>query len=149
MNLCELGNYEDMKKFFGIFNDLFFGGLLSGSKLRLIEPRDKRYNGFVKAYCDPQFPGCERDPRFKLEHPTSILCMSRPAEIPYGHAEDGIFKVIQKMLSVMLHEQLHSVLLHTCTCEDGCDEKFVHNGQAYHTVEYLAAALAGLACGFI
>ncbi|KAF4628565.1 hypothetical protein G7Y89_g9586 [Cudoniella acicularis] len=53
-------NYEDVRRFFHIFDDLFFGGLLRESCRIEFFPSDKmdaRFSGFVDGYCETELPG--------------------------------------------------------------------------------------------
>jgi hypothetical protein len=99
--------------------------------------------GGVEAFCNLLEPGQETDPRYRIEHPSVVVCMSRPSDDPHGHAEKGIFSVIQEMLDSIIHEQLHAIFfLHGCVCDDGCQQRFEYDGESFHGVEFLAAALA-------
>jgi hypothetical protein len=129
-----------MKKFFDIFNHLFFGGLLSSCKLQLTEAR-LEHLGEVKGFCELKYPGLETDPRFKLEYLASIICIRKPGDDLFTVGK-GAFVIIQELLNTLLHEQLHAVFqLHTCYCDAGCQEKLDYDNDPGHGVEWLAAAL--------
>lgn len=121
-----------MKKFFDIFSDLFFGGLLSSCKLQLNEPQPDS-----DELCDQTVLGEELDPRRKREY------LRATVHIITNHDVDkGVFTTIQDSLDTLLHEQLHAILdLHTCDCDSGCEDKLEYEEKS-HGVEWLAAALA-------
>jgi hypothetical protein len=64
-NLFLPGDLDDLKRFFEIFDDAFFGGLLKGfCKLELVDSRymsNRRWYPVVGGVCHSYFPGNERD----------------------------------------------------------------------------------------
>ena len=59
---------EDLRKFFDIYNAVFFNGVLTGYD-RDLHWYEREHLGGEAAYCDPRFVGRELDPRFRIEHP--------------------------------------------------------------------------------
>jgi hypothetical protein len=136
-NLAQPDNLEDLNKFFNLFDDAYFGGLLKGyCRLETISSSDstqRRFGGHWDGTCQPYWPGEERDSRYALDKPFIVLTMRRH--------EDDRFESIKNHLEVLLHEMVHAIFdIYTCRCQNGCKQRHAREGGGGHWVEWQAAA---------
>jgi hypothetical protein len=79
-SISQPGHLDNLKQFFDIFDDAYFGGLLKGyCTLELVEARTLsclRNLKSIRGICEPCMPGHERDPRFRLEQPRVNIIIS-------------------------------------------------------------------------
>jgi hypothetical protein len=136
-NLAQPDNFEDLNKFFDIFDDAYFGGLLKGyCRLEWIEESDteRRLEKGFDGVCYPYFPGEQRDPRFITEKPLIVITLLR-------HPGNDRFWAIHNYLEVLLHEMLHAIFdIYTCRCDNGCKQRHAREGGGGHWVEWQVAA---------
>jgi hypothetical protein len=150
-NIGQPNNIQDIKKFFEIFDDAYFGGLLKGyCRFELpsyFDCRDQRYGYYPPlGICEGFFPEGEfreRDTRFRIEKPYAIITIQLD---PSSKDKCGRIK---RYLEVLLHEMLHAMFfIYTCRCEHGCKQRHHHEAGGYHHyieshhMEWQAAALA-------
>lgn len=126
-NLGDPDNIDDIKKYFEIFDDAFFGGLLKGfCKLELIATPwiIRREGRSSEGLCRRYFPGKERDPRYKLEKPYVVITLED--EI-YDQRSMRLYKPTQRIqiyLAALLHEMSHAIFdIYCCQCNKGCRQK--------------------------
>lgn len=127
-----------MKKYFDIFNDIIFNGVLTGLvKLEILEDARvmERFGSEVQGFCQTVHAGWDRDPRFKLEKPYSHIIIAA-----LDSKEESATEKIQRFIETLPHEMFHAVFdLFTCYCESGCVEKILWGP---HQVHWQAAAKA-------
>jgi hypothetical protein len=136
-NLAQPDNLEDLNKFFDLFDDAYFGGLLKWyCRLETISPSDSKqrhFGGNWDSICQPYWPEEERDSRYALDKPFIVLTMCRH--------DDDHFESIKIHLEVLLHEMVHAVFeIYTCRCQNGCKQRDAREGGGRHCVEWQAAA---------
>jgi hypothetical protein len=69
-SISQPDDIQNFRKFFEIFDDFFFHGLLRGyCTLELFQDTHKRLGRAAGGYCDYNSPGSELDYRFKLDRP--------------------------------------------------------------------------------
>ena len=140
-NLGQPSNERDMKKYFDIFNDVFFNGVLTGFvTLEILEDGWvlQRFGCEVLGYCSTTYTGWlwNPDPRFKQEKPYSHIVIGSQAS---KKIKTATWK-IQQFLQTLPHEMLHAVFhLFTSHCKTGC---LVNISWASHHVHWQAAAKA-------
>ena len=112
-------NLDDIRKFFEIFDDFYFHGLLRGyCTLELFRDTHERQGLPLRGYCDSIGPGEERDPRYKLERPRPHIGIRVSRHI-------GLFDRVSNYIDVLLHEMIHAMFfVYSCTCDRGCREKY-------------------------
>jgi hypothetical protein len=150
-NIGRPNNIQDIKKFFEIFDDAYFGGLLKGyCRFELpnyFDCRDIRYGHSPPlGVCEGFFPEGEyreKDTRFRIEKPYVIITIRLDDSSP------SMCDRIKNYLEVLLHEMLHAIFfIYTCRCEHGCKQSHEHEAGGYrryiesHHMEWQAAALA-------
>jgi len=133
-NLGQPNNARDMKKYFDIFNDVFFIGVLTGLvRIEILEDRwaSHRFGSRVLGFCSTTHPGWyyNPDPRFMLEKPYSkIIIGSQDSK-----KEKPATWKIRQYLQILPHEMLHAVFhLFTCYCRAGCQTKFSWAAHHFH-----------------
>jgi hypothetical protein len=124
-SISQPGHLDNLKRFFDIFDDAYFGGHLKGyCTLELVEERTlsclRNLKG-IDGICQPHGPGLERDPRFKLEQPRVNIVITN-----YFRDDERRLKwtidQIPNYLGTLAHEMLHAFfLIYTCGCID-CSE---------------------------
>jgi hypothetical protein len=150
-NIGRPNNIQDIKKFFEIFDDAYFGGLLK-NYCRFELPsysdcRDRRYGYFSPlGVCEGFFPEGEfreKDTRYRIEKPYVIIT------IRLDSTSKNMCDRIKNYLNVLLHEMLHAIFfIYTCRCQHGCKQRHDHEAGGYHHeieshhMEWQAAALA-------
>lgn len=138
-------NVEDIKKYFDIFNDAFFGGLLKGyCKIEFVRKESvrKRNYGGILGRCHGHWPGHERDPRFKLESPYVTITIVEDCN-HYYHDNTDILGRIRGNMEVLVHEMLHAILfIYACVCDHGCGARGLQANVGHHDVAWQAAANA-------
>lgn len=72
-NFSRPENYEDLKRFFDIYNDVFFNGVLTGYCTLLFFKKPRQGCENVAAYCGIELPGRETNPRFRIEGPKAYI----------------------------------------------------------------------------
>lgn len=110
-NLGQPENLEDLRRYFNIFNDVFFEGLLTGyCTLEIIRDECLRAGFPVGGGCMDYLPGLERDPRFKRERPHAGIYIPFLLEEPTTR--------IRNYLDVLAHEMLHAMFM-VYGCQSG------------------------------
>jgi hypothetical protein len=148
-NLARPENDEDLRKFFDIFNDVYFNGVLAGHcKLEWYESTVGGNRGSALAVCEPYLPGNTvnenyvLDPRFKPEKPWAQIGMRKASN---SLAIYNPTAKLEQYHNCLVHEMLHAVfVVYACNCKNGCSKKFddvmvAHGG---HDDSFLAAANA-------
>jgi hypothetical protein len=143
-SISQPSNIQDIKKFFDIFDDAYFGGLLKGY-CRFELPshwdcRDKRYGiNPPLGYCQPfllEGKFGPRDTRFRIEKPYVDITIQR-------HDVKSMCDRIQNYLEALLHEMLHAIFfIYSCQCEHGCRQREEYEAGSSHHMEWQAAAFA-------
>ena len=138
-NLADTENIRDLEKFFDIFNDVYFNGVLTGyGKVELLSSyhlKKRFFRSPPAAFCQPIRPGNEIDPRFKIEKPSFIIVLGKD----YFIHRDAI-KEIRTSLCILLHEMVHAILfIFKCGCNYGCSQKTLGG---YHNVPWQTVAYA-------
>ncbi|TVY68976.1 hypothetical protein LSUE1_G006083 [Lachnellula suecica] len=116
VNVMQPENLEDFHKWFGFFNDLYFGGLLKGyCRIETYNFKDmgKRVDGHCRGYFHIDIPGQELDPRFRKETVDGHIAILRYdvgyyREIGSSHFTDP-FTRWKNYFDTLLHEMLHAV----------------------------------------
>jgi hypothetical protein len=139
-NLAQRDNLKDLNKFFDIFDDAYFGGLLKGyCRLEMIADDNQlsRRSGVAcDGRCEVYWPGEDLDPRYAMEKPFILISIN-------NRSRRDPFKSIRDHLEVLLHEMLHAIFgIYTCECENGCKQRHIREGGGGHWVEWQAAAKA-------
>lgn len=117
-NFAQPTNLEDLRRFFEIFNDIFFNGVLLGYCTVGIYSDSHRDR--EEAYCSNTFRGTwsnGRDPRYLKERDEfQLMFKIRPAsKTPW--------REFLYVLGILLHEMAHAFLsLYGCQCGHGCFE---------------------------
>ena len=126
-NLGNPDNIDDVKKYFEIFDDAFFGGLLKGfCKLELVlEPWIFRRLGIkTGGYCTRYNPGKARDPRYQLEKPHVVITLVEYVKLFRTCHPCKATARIEEYLVCLLHEMIHALFdIYSCQCENGCKQK--------------------------
>jgi hypothetical protein len=133
-----------LEKFFDIFNDVYFNGVLTGyGKIELLSSYSLS-NRFTRsspaAFCQPIRPGNEIDPRFKIEKPSFIIVL--------GKDKRDAIKEIRTSLFILLHEMVHAIFfIFKCGCNYGCSQKTLGGycdviWGGYHNVPWQTVAYA-------
>jgi hypothetical protein len=145
-----LGNREstrDLEKFFDIFNDVYFNGVLTGYGKIELSNSESTWNRFNHphpfAFCQPIRPGDETDPRFRIDKPSFNIVLSKQFfNRPYD------IKGIRTSLLILLHEMVHAIFfVFKCGCNYGCRQRTlggycdVRCG-GYHNVPWQTVAYA-------
>jgi hypothetical protein len=120
-SLAKPENLQDLKKFFDIFNDVYFNGVLTGyCQLEALEENTvtSRLGFYCLGYCQTKCAGYVSDPRFKTEKPSSSIIISNRR---WGQATSRI----EQCLEILIHEMLHAIFdIFTCYCDYGCLDRF-------------------------
>jgi len=101
---------DELKKWFDIFNDIFFNGILTGHcTLDFYDTRYLRLGYRVRGYCTTYIPGQERDPRFLLERQRSNIAIGKIT----GDPSDSLLrrhpsKRIHMYMNTLLHQMVHA-----------------------------------------
>jgi hypothetical protein len=136
-NLANPENIHDLRKFFDIFNDVFFNGVLTGyCQIEVVESdwAAFRYSRELRGICTPVHPGKELDTRFRIDKPLSIISITK-----WCNSEPATQRILLH-LETLVHEMLHAVfLLFTCDCGYGCRKIYPDMG---HHIYWQAAARA-------
>lgn len=117
-NIRNPEKYEDLKKWFDFFNDIYFAGLLTGlCQIKFIDEKDKDTIFRLHGQCTSIYPAEDLDFRLRHENPScQIVIVIRPAVHPLQR--------ITYYLQTLLHEMLHAMfLLYECRCESGCKKE--------------------------
>lgn len=130
-------NYEDLWKWFGFINDLFFGRLLKGfCRIEFLDRSkwmEKRLNFAPSGYEHTSLPGRERDIRYKLAQPVSLIVLRKMRFVGKTPLDS-----IAHYLSNLCHEMLHSLFsIFVCACRSCTRMRGVS-----HDIHWQAAALA-------
>ncbi|KAE8444462.1 hypothetical protein EG329_000553 [Mollisiaceae sp. DMI_Dod_QoI] len=137
-NLARPINLEDLRKFYNLFNNIFFNGILTGYCVLNTYKGAFHWLDGEKAYCNIKYKGhWTGDPSFKREH-TTITLMFQEREPEWDPCVE-----IQTILGYLLHEMCHAALcLFTCQCTHGCQETieveraFFYHGPFFQTVAH-------------
>ncbi|KAH8759679.1 hypothetical protein F5882DRAFT_444091 [Hyaloscypha sp. PMI_1271] len=119
-NLAQPESLANLHKFFDIFNDVYFNGVLTGHcKLEWFDSTARWGNRKVAwGICDEQLPRRVRDPRFKFEKPWAPIGIKK---VDGRYNKAGLPYRIQRYLNCLAHEMLHAVfVVYACGCNDGC-----------------------------
>ncbi|KUJ15434.1 uncharacterized protein LY89DRAFT_670906 [Mollisia scopiformis] len=139
-NLGNPHNLEDIKKYFGYFNDVYFNGLLTGyCTLELVDggAMKRRYGSDCGGRCQPYFPGEEIDSRHKATKPQIIITIRSLANYRDKYA------AIKEYHLVILHEMLHAMFdIFECRCYRGCLDRTNREASGGHHIAWQAAAKA-------
>jgi hypothetical protein len=145
-SLSDPQNIDDIWKFFSIFNDVFFNGVLTGyCDIEAYEDTHYRNKQNVRGECS--YPGnFTRDPRFVREKPHAFIGIIKQQRDEYITTLDRV-QVIHQMIFTLLHEMLHAIfVIYGCMCENGCEKKmrFLHVEGPWkgHFPEWIVAANA-------
>ncbi|KAN0090521.1 hypothetical protein V8E51_019100 [Hyaloscypha variabilis] len=138
-NLGQPNNLRDMRKYFEIFNDVLYNGVLTGHyQVEILgdEWALQRLGFVTLGYCELEDPEWQCDPRFELEKAfVRIVICGQESEKDRPATEK-----IQQYLETLVHEMLHAVFkLFTCQRNDGCSEKALEGS---HNLWWQAAAKA-------
>lgn len=138
-SLSDVNNIEDFQKFFDIFNAVIYNGALTGHcKLQLLGESDHSHRGVLDlGYCAIDFPGWERDPRFRTGKRVARISIQ---EQTIGDSDHTVPAIIQS-INILHHLMLHAMFeLYTCYCS-GCQNNlrsaYLYNG---HHLEWLDVA---------
>ena len=146
-NLAQPENLPDLLKFFDIFNDVFFNGILAGAcKVEWYDSTAAGTKGEARAFCQDYLPRKTRDPRFDFEKPWAQIGIKKVDEVN----EKWYFRWspadrLDRYLGSLAHEMLHAAfVIYACNCDHGCKQKFdeawiTHQG---HDNSFLAALYA-------
>ncbi|TVY68975.1 hypothetical protein LSUE1_G006084, partial [Lachnellula suecica] len=112
-------NLDDLWKWFGFFNDLYFGGLLTGfCRLEFVDSVIKRGEPNCGGFCAPYFPGEDLDPRFRREQPYCLIVILKEEEW------NNPLERIRIYLYRLIHEMIHAIFdIYECRCGNGCKRK--------------------------
>jgi hypothetical protein len=112
-------NLDDIRKFFEIFDDFFFHGVLKGyCTLEIFRDTHHRLGSKISGYCYTELPGLERDWRYKISRPYPHIAIAVATNKMWP------FERISGYMSTLLHEMLHALFtLYTCRCSQGCRQK--------------------------
>jgi len=78
-NLGQPDNLRDLKKFFDIFNDVFFNGVLTGwCQIEILKDKCafQRLGFDSLGHCNTDYPGWRRDPRYQIERPSICIVIN-------------------------------------------------------------------------
>jgi hypothetical protein len=143
-SLAELGNLKDLEKFFDIFNDVYFNGVLTGyARIMALSSVDmqRRFSGGIEGFCQPIRQGNELDPRFRIMKPSVEIAISA------AFTGKSIYR-IERHLLVLLHEMIHAIFfIFKCGCDHGCRQKTLGGYRdvlwpKYHNLHWQAVAYA-------
>jgi len=124
MNMAHPENYDDLWKWFSIYNDLFFGGLLKGFvriEIYLEEFTRERTFSLCDGYTEVKYPGRELDPRFRKEQ-VEVLIGICNRDNSLSNAKNpssrmNPFKRAKLYQETLLHEILHALFyIYECNC---------------------------------
>ncbi|KAE8444461.1 hypothetical protein EG329_000552 [Mollisiaceae sp. DMI_Dod_QoI] len=116
-NWGEPGNMVDVNKFFDIFNDIFFNGVLTGYCTLRTYQRELGSNYPYMAYSYILPRGRGRDTRYKRDQAAAFILF----DVYNDHLHRPIPLVIHR-IAVLLREMLHVLFsLFHCSCEHGCE----------------------------
>jgi hypothetical protein len=146
-NLADTPNIRDLEKFFVIFNDVYFNGVLTGyGKIELLSSYSlsKRFkHSSPEAFCQPIRPGNEIDPRFRIEKPSFTIVLGK------GYfTQPGAIEKIRTYLFILLHEMVHAIFfIFKCGCNYGCRQKTLGGYRdvqwpRYHNIPWQTVAYA-------
>jgi hypothetical protein len=146
-NLADTQNIRDLEKFFDIFNDVYFNGVLTGyGKVEWLSS-DSLSNRFncspPAAFCQPIRPGNEIDPRFKIENPSFTIVLGKDKFIQRNAIQE-----IRTSLFILLHEMVHAIFfIFKCGCNYGCSQKTLGGYRdviwgGYHNLPWQSIAYA-------
>jgi hypothetical protein len=142
-NLAQPESLANLHKFFDIFNDVYFNGVLTGHcKLEWFDSTARGIRKVAWAICDEQLPRRVRDPRFKFEKPWAPIGIKK---VDGRYNKAGLPYKLQRYLNCLAHEMLHAVfVVYACGCNNGCRQKAdvawgIHGG---HDDSFLSAAYA-------
>ncbi|KUJ13229.1 uncharacterized protein LY89DRAFT_737207 [Mollisia scopiformis] len=123
LNWGEPGNVSDMKKFFDIFNDVYFNGVLTGyCKLGTVQPKNSKSPEFLRydyVYSCVLRKGKCRDARYKRDETFAYIMYE---EEPPNSAKvfDSTWRKLNGLLAEMV---LVCFSIFHCSCEHGCQAK--------------------------
>lgn len=119
-------NYDDLWKWFGIYNDLFFGGLLKGFvqiEIFMQKYTRERIFGLCEGYSRVTHPGEVLGPRFRKEKVEVLIAicdrdnLDSNAKQRLGYLNP--FKRVKLYQETLLHEMLHALFgIYECNCDD-------------------------------
>ncbi|PMD59706.1 uncharacterized protein K444DRAFT_663740 [Hyaloscypha bicolor E] len=142
-NLAQPEDLANLHKFFDIFNDVYFNGVLTGHcKLEWFDSTARGVRRVAWGICELELPRRARDPRFKFEKPWAPIGI-RKVDGRYNKA--GPSYRVERYLNCLAHEMLHAVfVVYACGCINGCRQKAdvawgIHGG---HDDSFLSAAYA-------
>jgi hypothetical protein len=101
-SISQPGHIDNLKKFFDIFDDAYFGGLLKGyCTLELVKEAKLSWfrNIDSEGLCESYVPGCERDPRLSLEN--RLLILSSRVISTMGSADSAGLSIISLNTSTL------------------------------------------------
>lgn len=139
-------NNRDLEKFFTIFNDVYFNGVLTGyCQIDLLSVWSLRGRFGTRpplGFCQPIRPGNETDPRFKFE------ILSVHIVVSDHWKQKPATERIQSYLWILLHEMIHAIFfIFKCGCDYGCSQKTLGGYRdvrlpGYHNIRWQAVAYA-------
>jgi len=140
-NLGQPENLPDLLKFFDIFNDVLFEGILSGwCKVEWYDSTAAGIRGEARAVCQGHLPRLTLDPRFQLEKPWAQISIKKVQSDWYYRKTPA--NRLDPYLNCLVHEMLHAAFaVYACNCNYGCKQKawVIHQG---HDDSFLAAGYA-------
>ncbi|KAN0090520.1 hypothetical protein V8E51_019099 [Hyaloscypha variabilis] len=116
-SLAKTENLEDLEKFFDIFNDVYFNGVLTGyariNRLSWLDMQRRFGYGGLEGFCQPIRQGNELDPRFRIMKPSVEIAIST------AFTGTKMYR-IQNHLLILLHEMVHAIFfIFKCGCDHG------------------------------
>ena len=144
-SLAKTENLGDLEKFFDIFNDVYFNGVLTGyariNRLSWLDMQRRFGYGGPEGFCQPIRQGNELDPRFRIMKPSVEIAIST------AFTGTKMYR-IQNHLLILLHEMVHAIFfIFKCGCDHGCLRKTLggyHDVRwpKYHNIHWQAVAHA-------
>lgn len=138
---------DNLKKWFDIFNSVFFNGILSGY-CELTFSHHRRPRSFwegVGAYFLTHVPGEELDSRFRNEKVRVSISIKRIESERKWYNDYSLVYKTEEYRNFLIHEMLHAAFrIYACRCEDGCGEKFRESEARFscHDMTWMEAAYA-------
>jgi hypothetical protein len=129
INVMNPESHDELMKWFGFFNDLYFGGLLKGfCRIEIFKPEytSTRHNYEIDGYSELEYSRNERDPRFKRETEQVLIAIcdknwSRSLSPKRESEYLDSFNRARSYQETLIHEMLHSIFsIYQCDCEHGC-----------------------------
>lgn len=109
-NIAQPDNMVDFRNWFGLIDDLFFGGLLKGfCRIEVVDEKEmiSRTGKPRMGYSKIITPGSKSDPKHKLKAPYCLIVLRKLSKNPLDN--------IGSYISTLCHEMVHSMLqLYTC-----------------------------------